>query len=66
MEWEQKYEISRLNGNSHTTDKSLYLDPNSPFFNKKYSEQIMSDQDKYAPLIKPLKIGKICKKAKKK
>ncbi len=26
----------------------------------------MSDQDKYAPLIKPLKIGKICKKAKKK
>ena len=62
---EYKYEISRLNGNYLKTDRSLFLDPNSPFFNQGHYETVMSEAETYKLLIYPLKEGGICKKGKK-
>ena len=61
----ESFDISRVNGSYLYKQEQLQYDPESAYFDQGKYDVVMGDMEKFGDILKPLKKGGSCKKAKK-
>ena len=61
----ESFDISRVNGSYLYKQKQLKYDPESAYFDQGKYDVVMGDMEKFGDILKPIKMGGSCKKAKK-